>query len=110
MEENEELKDSLSAVAHPIHGISEGRFKIVCCPGHLTKEEVEGVDFKHGDLTEMNKKYDVEKLRDGWHEDPETGEDSFFVNNPALGLWACKSRFEARDAEEGSATKKARVE
>jgi hypothetical protein len=110
MEENEELKGSLSAVAHLVHGSLEGRFKIACCPGHLTKEEVEGVGFKCGDLTEMNKKCDVEKLQDGWHEDPETGEDFFFVNDPALGLWACKSRFEARDEEEGSAAKKARAE
>ena len=110
MEENEELKDSLSTVAHLIHGSSEGRFEITYCPGHLTQEEIEGVGFKYGDLTEMKKKYDVEELRDGWHEDPETGEDFFFVKNPALGLWACKSRFETRDEEEGSATKKTRVE
>ena len=47
MEENAELKDNLSAVAHLIHGSSEGRFYITYCPGHLTKEEVEGVGFRY---------------------------------------------------------------
>lgn len=37
-----ELRESLSAAAHLIHGSSEGRFTITYCPGGLTREEVEG--------------------------------------------------------------------
>ena len=94
MEENEDLKDSLGTVAHLIHGSSEGRFSITYCPGHLSQKEIESVGFKYAPLSEMNKKYDVGKLLDGWHQDPETGEEFFFIKNPALGLWAVPSRFD----------------
>ena len=33
VENNEDLKNNLSAAAHLIHGSSEGRFKITYCPG-----------------------------------------------------------------------------
>jgi nickel-dependent lactate racemase len=95
MEKNQELKDSLSAVAHLIHGSSEGRFKITYCPGHLNKEEVEGVGFQYADLKSMSRKYNADSLSTGWHTDADTGEDFFFIKNPALGLWAVKSRFES---------------
>jgi hypothetical protein len=35
VKENDELKNSLSAAAHLIHGSSENRFKITYCPGYL---------------------------------------------------------------------------
>jgi nickel-dependent lactate racemase len=95
MEENDELKENLSAVAHLIHGSSEGRFKVTYCPGHLTKEEVEGVGFHYADLAEMEKRYDVRELKDGWNQEDHCGktDEFFFVSNPALGLWAVESRF-----------------
>lgn len=92
MEEHEELQDNLSAVAHLIHGSSEGRFSVTYCPGHLTRAEIEGVGFQYGDLTAMAKRYDVTKLADGWHSDDEG--EFYFISNPALGLWAVQSRFE----------------
>ncbi len=94
MDGNQELKENLGAVAHLIHGSSEGRFSVTYCPGHLTREEIEAVGFKYADLAEMEKKYNVKKLKTGWQTDPETGEEYFFIQNPALGLWAAKSRFE----------------
>ena len=36
------LAENLSAAAHLIHGSSGGRFRITYCPGHLTREEIEG--------------------------------------------------------------------
>jgi hypothetical protein len=88
---NEELQNNLSAAAHLIHGSSEGRFSITYCPGHLTREEVEGVKYKYADLKEMMKKYDPEKLHDGFNE--VDGETIFYISNPALGLWAFRDRF-----------------
>ena len=41
---------NLSAAAHLIHGSSEGRFKITYCPGMLTREEIESVNFGYHDL------------------------------------------------------------
>jgi hypothetical protein len=94
MEENQELKDNLGAVAHLIHGSSEGRFRVTYCPGHLTRDEVEGVGFQYAPLESMSAKYDVTRLQEGWQYDAETGEEYFFIRNPALGLWADSSRFE----------------
>src|SRR5665213_1393099 len=88
-----DLAGNLSAAAHLIHGSSEGRFTIRYCPGHLTREEIEGVHFEYGDLAEYTAKYDPEKLVDGWN--VVDGEEIFYVSNPGLGLWAYKGRFGA---------------
>ena len=91
VEANADLANDLSAAAHLIHGSSEGRFKITWCPGHLSKEEVEGVGFSYGDLNAMLKRYDPSKLSLGVNQ--VDGEEIFFISNPGLGLWAHRSRF-----------------
>jgi hypothetical protein len=93
VEENEDLRQNLSAAAHLIHGSSEGRFTITYCPGHLTREEIESVNFRYARLSEMIEKYDPERLRDGMNRRPD-GEQVFYISNPALGLWAYRGRFE----------------
>jgi nickel-dependent lactate racemase len=90
VEANEDLARDLSAAAHLIHGSSEGRFKIVWCPGHLSKDEVEGVGFNYGDLNAMLERYDPQKLALGYNQIE--GEEIFFIANPGLGLWAHRSR------------------
>jgi hypothetical protein len=91
-EKNEELKNNLSAAAHLIHGSHENRFHITYCPGHLTREAIEGVGYCFGSLKDMQLKYDVNKMKDGYNTLP-GGEEVFFISNPALGLWASKDRF-----------------
>ncbi len=91
-EENLELRDNLGAAAHLIHGSSEDRFSITYCPGHLSKEEIESVNFKYANLKEMTQKYNPEKLKDGKNIMPD-GEEIFYISNPAVGLWAHKDRF-----------------
>ena len=86
-----QLAANLSAAAHLIHGSSEGRFTIRYCPGHLTREEIEGVHFAYGDLAEMTTKYNPTVLKDGYN--TVKGEEIFFVSNPGLGLWAYRGRF-----------------
>lgn len=93
VESNVDLMDNLSAAAHLIHGSSENRFKITYCPGHLSKEEIDGVGFHYGELDKMMKKYDPQELTDGYNTMPD-GEEVFFISNPALGLWAYEGRFE----------------
>ncbi|MCX7876479.1 MAG: lactate racemase domain-containing protein [Melioribacteraceae bacterium] len=92
VEQNDELKNNLSAAAHLIHGSSENRFKIIYCPGNLTKEEIESVNFSFGDLRKMMNKYNPEILKDGFNILP-NGEEIFYISNPALGLWSFKDRF-----------------
>ena len=92
VQNNEDLKNNLSAAAHLIHGSSEGRFKITYCPGNITKEEIESVNFNYADLDEMTKKYNPDVLKDGFNTMPD-GEEIFYISNPALGLWAWKDKF-----------------
>lgn len=92
IEENVELANNLSAAAHLIHGSSEGRFSITYCPGHLTQQEIESVNFKYANLDEMTQKYNPEKLKEGFNTMPD-GEEVFYISNPAIGLWAFKERF-----------------
>jgi nickel-dependent lactate racemase len=89
---NAELRDNLSAAAHLIHGSSEGRFNITYCPGQLTRQEIEGVGFRYADLKEMTQRYGPARLKDGWNTLDDGGQ-IFYISNPALGLWACCSRF-----------------
>ena len=91
VEKNAELKDNLSAAAHLIHGSSEGRFSITYCPGHLTKQETESVNFRFGDLKTYMKKYDPSKLKEGYNT-LQNGEEIYYISNPAIGLWASKDR------------------
>ncbi len=90
--QNEDLQSNLSATAHLIHGSSENRFSITYCPGQLTQEEIESVNYKYADLGNMTKKYNPEILQDGFNTMPD-GEEIFYISNPALGLWAFKDKF-----------------
>lgn len=87
-----ELQENLGAAAHLIHGSSEGRFSITYCPGHLTREETEGVGFRYAELASMLKRYDPVRLHDGWNDDVD-GSRIYYISNPALGLWASRERF-----------------
>jgi nickel-dependent lactate racemase len=91
LNENEELNNNLSAAAHLIHGSSEGRFSITYCPGYLTREEIESVNFKYRNLNDMLKKYNPKNLKDGFN-NMDDGEEIYFISNPALGLWTSKQR------------------
>ena len=91
VEDNADLAANLSAAAHLIHGSSENRFTITYCPGHLSKEEIEGVNYRYGSLDQMMNRYHPARLQDGYN--TVNGEEIFFISNPALGLWAHKGRF-----------------
>ncbi len=92
VKENEELRNNLSAAAHLIHGSSEGRFRIIYCPGpKMSRQEIEGAGFEYADLNETMEQYQVVTLKDGFNS--VNGEDIFYISNPALGLWALKEKF-----------------
>ena len=93
VDENEDLRNNLSAAAHLIHGSSEGRFRITYCPGELSAEEIEGVGYEYASLESMAAVYDPQLLTDGWNQ--VQGERVYFIRNPALGLWAYRGRLEA---------------
>jgi nickel-dependent lactate racemase len=91
VQENPELQENLSAAAHLIHGSSENRFTVTYCPGKLTREETESVGYSYADLENMSARYPIAELKDGWNE--RNGERFYYISNPALGLWAERSRF-----------------
>jgi nickel-dependent lactate racemase len=93
LKEHPELGNNLSAAAHLIHGSSEGRFTITYCPGHLSEEEIRGVNFNYAALDDMLERYDPAKLTDGVNVMPD-GEEIFYISNPAIGLWSWRERFE----------------
>ena len=89
VEEHDDLKNNLSAAAHLIHGSSDSRFRITYCTKHLTKEEVESVGFNYIPYDDAVKLYNLETLTDGMNT-LESGEEIFYISNPALGLWQRK--------------------
>ena len=103
---NADLAGDLSAAAHLIHGSSEGRFTVTYCPGALSREEIESVGFRYGDLASMRARYNPAKLRAGYN--TVDGEEIFYCPNPALGLWASAERFRA--AQQDSAAESISVQ
>jgi nickel-dependent lactate racemase len=91
VKDSDDLKENLSAAAHLIHGSSEGRFSITYCPGKISKQEIESVNFKYADLKRMTKKYNPQRLKDGFNK--VGGEEVFFISNPGLGLWSWREKF-----------------
>ena len=80
-----ELQSNLSALAHLIHGSTEGRFRVIYSPA-LSQQEVEQAGFEYGNLEEMIQHYNIEKLQDGWNVDSSTSEEFYYISNPSLGL------------------------
>jgi nickel-dependent lactate racemase len=89
---NEDLQQNMSAAAHLIHGSSDGRFTITYAVKDMSKEDIEQVQFTYASYQDMIDKYNPETLDYGWNTLP-SGEEIFFVPNPALGLWIDKHKF-----------------
>ena len=90
--ENEDLRNNLSVAAHLIHGSSDGRFSITYAVEKLTKEKIEKANFKYAPFGEMSSAYNPAELKDGFNT-LANGEEIFFISNPAIGLWADRSKF-----------------
>jgi len=91
---NADMQDLAHATAHLIHGSSEGRFTITYAPGHLSKEEIEGVNFQYADLDATLAKYPPDRLKEGFNEID--GERIFFIPTPSAGLWATRAKLYER--------------
>nr|CCA22411.1 conserved hypothetical protein [Albugo laibachii Nc14] len=94
LDQSRHLIENLSAAAHLIHGSSEGRFRIRYCPGVLTRKELKSVGFEYGDLTDMLQMYSIDGLNEGFNTTRDGSENLYYISNPSLGLWACRSRFD----------------
>lgn len=89
--EDAELANNLSVAAHLIHGSSEGRFKITYAPGRMSPDMVRSLKYDYLPMDIALKKYDWSNLREGLN--LVNGEEIFYISNPAIGLWATRSKF-----------------
>jgi len=87
-----DLQNNLGAAAHLIHGSSDGRFGITYATRHLSREEIEGAGFDYMPFDEAVAKYHPDTLKPGWN--VLDGEEIYFIENPALGLWALEGAFD----------------
>jgi carbohydrate kinase (thermoresistant glucokinase family) len=92
-----DLTGSLGAAAHLIHGSSEGRFTITYCTdpasGGLSREEVQGVGFRWRLLSEVLAELGVDGSSPSGPLVDSNGVGFHHIANPALGLWATRSKF-----------------
>jgi len=88
---NGDLRDLTHATAHLIHGSSEGRFTVTYAPGRLSEPEIRGVGFQYLDLETALRRYDPERMHNGFNVMPD-GEEVFYINTPSVGLWSTKEK------------------
>ena len=97
LDTDSEIAASLGAAAHLIHGSSEGRFTITYCTdpeqGGLTREEVEAAGFAWRPLAQELARLAVTPKSPTGPQFDSTGAPFDFIANPALGLWATRTRF-----------------
>jgi nickel-dependent lactate racemase len=88
---NADMHDLAHATAHLMHGSSEGRFTITYAPGHLSRSEIEGVNFRYADINAAIARYRPERCKQGWNTTPD-GERFYFIPTPSAGLWATRDK------------------
>ncbi|MDZ4818806.1 MAG: lactate racemase domain-containing protein [Planctomycetota bacterium] len=96
--QNADMQDLAHATAHLIHGSSEGRFRITYAPGHLSREEIEQVNFSYLDLGEAMQRFKPQHRKQGWNVTDE-GERFYFIPTPSAGLWSTKKKLANRLGE-----------
>ena len=65
---------------------------MVYAPWGLKAQEVESVGFTYLNPTAALQNYPIESLKPGFNN--VNGEEIYYIENPALGLWALKSSFD----------------
>jgi nickel-dependent lactate racemase len=90
LESDPELRQSLCAAAHLIHGSSEGRFRIRYASAGLDPALLESVGYESVSIETCWERYDPSTLAEGFNDLP-NGERIFYIANPALGLWTKRS-------------------
>jgi len=86
----EDLQKNLSAAAHMIHGSPDGLFEVVYAAPLLSKDDVEGIGFTHMGFSQAMELYNPHSLSPGPNILP-SGEEVYYIPNPALGLWKLTS-------------------
>ncbi len=98
---NEDMQAIAHGTAHLMNGTTNGRFRVTYAPGHLSREEIEQINFQYADIDETIARYQPEGRREGWNETAD-GERFFYIPTPSAGLWATRSKLETRLGQEVS--------
>ena len=86
---NKDLEQNLAAAAHLIHGSTEGRFSVTFATDKLSKKELNKVNHGHMSYKKAKQKYNPGELEYGFNKISK-GEEVFYIENPATGLWKLK--------------------
>lgn len=92
---NDDMQDLAHATAHLMHGSTEERFNVTYAPGHLSKAEIEGVNFRYADIKETVARYQPDGRKQGWNTTAD-GEQFYFIPTPSAGLWATRKKLFGR--------------
>ncbi len=84
--QNHDLHDNPAACAHLIQGSSDGRFKITYAVRDITLDEIEGVGYNAAEYDSLATRYNPDRLKPGYNN--VDGEEIYYIENPALGLWS----------------------
>lgn len=86
LETEKDLQENLSVAAHLIHGSSDGRFKITYAVDHLSRAEIERVNFEYVEFAQVKSLYLLEQLK---RDQQSSKNDAFiyFIDDPGLALW-----------------------
>jgi nickel-dependent lactate racemase len=92
---NADMQDLAHATAHLIHGSTEGRFNVTYAPGHLSRAEIEQVNFRYAEIGPTVDRYQPQRRQQGWNT-TDDGERFYFVPTPSAGLWATREKLYGR--------------
>ena len=92
---NADMQDIAHGTAHLMNGTTDGRFRVTYAPGHLGREDIEGINFQYADINETIARFEPEGRREGWNETAD-GERFFFIPTPSAGLWATRAKLDQR--------------
>ncbi|MFO7852291.1 MAG: lactate racemase domain-containing protein [Bacteroidota bacterium] len=91
VEKNTDLQENMAVAAHLIHGSPKNKFKVRYCTDKMGKNEIEDVGYAYSSYKEIKRKFNINKLREGFNISPE-GEEFYYISDPGLGLWVRKGK------------------
>lgn len=94
---NADLQDLAHGAAHLMHGTSEDRFTVRYAPGHMTREEIESVNYAYADYDAMVERYQPATRKEGWNR-LDDGEEFYFIATPSAGLWSTRDKLYNRES------------
>ena len=71
------------------------------CPGHLSRAEIEQVNFRYAEIGPTIDRYQPQRRQQGWNT-TDDGERFYFIPTPSAGLWATREKLYGRPSGFGA--------